>query len=236
MSASTAPMDELARLVAHLEGALDRLRHALAGLRPSSTATLPAVSATLNRLVESTEHAALRVLDEADALAADAAALRDALEAVRPWLPAGQPDAEAAWHAAAARCEGWRTRALRLAAAMEFQDLMAQQVDQILAVLDGLRARLGAALEAVGTPEPVALGHPAPTSGPAPLVPRVLSPAPGEGDRQALADALLAERARDGGPRPAPRGRRARAGERDAPRARDGRRRASRAPDDAEAG
>lgn len=109
----TAPaLATLARLAADRQQALDRLQDVAAALRPTLSATLPAVSATLHEIVRAAEHAALRVLDEAEALQADAEVLQ---------------------------------RALRLAAAMEFQDLTAQQVAHARAALEDVRARLRAA-------------------------------------------------------------------------------------------
>jgi chemotaxis regulatin CheY-phosphate phosphatase CheZ len=188
VSVPAGPMEEVARLVAHLQGAIDRFQEALASLHPSSAATLPAMSVTLNRIVESTEHAALRVLDEADALEADAAALGAALEAVRPWLP-DRLEAQAAWHQAMARCELWRTRALRLATAMEFQDLTAQQLAGVLSAVEDVRGRLQAVLDLFGAlPEAAPLAADGQPPEPLPVQP--------DRGRQAAADTLVAEHRR----------------------------------------
>lgn len=182
MSTPTGPVDELPGLMTQLRGAIERFQEALVGLLPSSAATLPALSVALSRVVETTEDAALRVLDEADALEADAAALRAALEAVRPWLPE-RPEAQAAWDQALERCETWRTRALRLAAAMEFQDLTRQQLTGVLSAVEDVRGRLQAVLDLFGATAPPAVDG----RGPEPL------PVRPDGARQAAADALLAE-------------------------------------------
>lgn len=177
----------LGQLSQSLGRMLELLQVMVSTIRPPSANTLPTVSATLSGIAEATEHAALKVLDEAEQLQEDQAKLNAALERLRAKLPAKDTVAAAAWAEAAACSNALSARALKIMAAMEFQDLTAQHIDRTVVSIEDVRERLRNVLtlfdlqvrEAV-VPDVSPIGSVRPF-------------APSE-DRQALADQILAER------------------------------------------
>lgn len=177
----------LGQLSHSLNRMLELLQVMVSTIRPPSANTLPTVSATLSGIAEATEHAALKVLDEAEALQDDQARLNASLERLRAKLPPRDTEAAAIWAEAAACSNALSARALRIMAAMEFQDLTAQHIDRTVASVEDVRERLRNVLALFdlqvresATPEPSPIG---------PVRPFTTNHA-----GQALADRLLAER------------------------------------------
>jgi len=176
----------LDQLSSSLNRMLELLQVMVSTIRPPSANTLPTVSATLSGIAQATEHAALRVLDETEALQDDQARLNAALERLRVKLPAKDTEAAATWAEAAACSNALSARALKIMAAMEFQDLAAQHIDRTLQSVEDVRQRLRNVLEIFDLQVREAAAEMSPI-GPA----RDFTPS---ADRQALADRILAER------------------------------------------
>ena len=178
----------LNHLATSLNQMMDLLQTTVDMIRPPSASTLPGMTATLSGIAQAAEHAAIQVLDEADALQEDQRRLTVALDELAKRLPTGDVDATAAWGQAAACAKALSARALTFSAAMEFQDLAAQHIGKIVVSVEDVRARLRAVLalfQAPGDqgPEYVAL----PES-------EIGSPTRPRGEGQALADKLIADR------------------------------------------
>lgn len=175
----------LGQLSKSLGRMLELLQVMVTTIRPPSANTLPTVSATLSGIAEATEHAALKVLDEAEALQDDQARLTSALERLKAKLPQRDTDAAATWAEAAACSNALSARALKIMAAMEFQDLTSQHIDRTVSSIEDVRERLRNVLaifdlqvhEVVTTDSPIGAVRP-------------FVPSPSS---QALADSILAE-------------------------------------------
>jgi chemotaxis regulatin CheY-phosphate phosphatase CheZ len=185
----TQPLNA-AEVLDQLSGALSRMLELLhtmvSTIRPPSANMLPTVSETLSGIAQATEHAALRVLDEAEALQDDQARLTGALDRLRARLPAQDTEAAATWAEAAACSTALSARALKIMAAMEFQDLTAQHIDKTVRCIEDVRTRLRAVLQLfdVQIRETV-------TPDTSPIGP--VRPFAPNHDGQALADQILAE-------------------------------------------
>jgi chemotaxis regulatin CheY-phosphate phosphatase CheZ len=177
----------LGQLSTALSRMLELLQVMVTTIRPSSANTLPTVSATLSGIAEATEHAALRVLDEAEALQEDQGRLTGALEKLRAKLPAKDTDAAVTWAEAASCSNALSARALKIMAAMEFQDLTTQHIEKTVACIEDVRGRLRNVLQLFDLQIREAVGPDTSPIGP------VQSITDNE-DKQALADSILAER------------------------------------------
>ncbi|MBI4246972.1 MAG: protein phosphatase CheZ [Candidatus Rokubacteria bacterium] len=176
----------LGQLSTSLGRMLELLQVMVTTIRPPSANTLPTVSATLSGIAEATEHAALRVLDEAEALQDDQARLTAALERLRAKLPSKDTEAAATWAEAAACSNALSARALKIMAAMEFQDLTAQHIDRTVTSIADVRERLRNVLTLFDLHVREAVLPDASPIGP-------VRPFTTNHDGQALADQLLAE-------------------------------------------
>jgi chemotaxis regulatin CheY-phosphate phosphatase CheZ len=179
--------DVLGQLSQSLSRMLELLQVMVSTIRPPSANTLPTVTETLSGIAQATEHAALRVLDEAEALQEDQARLNAALERLRAKLPARDTEAAAVWAEAAACSNALSARALKIMSAMEFQDLTAQHIGRTLTSIEDVRERLRNVLAMFDVQIREAAVEEESPIGP----PRALGTDHGG---QALADRLLAER------------------------------------------
>lgn len=178
----------LQELSACLNRMMELLQTTAGMIRPTSASTLPTVTATLSGIVRATEHAALQVLDEAEALQQDQRHLTSALDRLRAFVPAEPQDGPAALGEAATCAKSLSARAMKLMAAMEFQDLATQHIDRTVRAIDEARDRLHNVLVLFDIP------HAAEPSGPVgPASCELGDPDQAHGARQALADQLLAE-------------------------------------------
>ena len=177
-------LDQLGKALSQM---LELLQTMVATIRPPSANTLPTVSATLNGIAKATENAALRVLDEAEALQDDQVRLNKALDRLRGKLPAKDTEAAATWAEAAACSNALSARALKIMAAMEFQDLTAQHIDKVVECVEDVRARLRNVLELFDLQvRETVLPDTSPIGAVRPFTPNH--------EQQALADQILAER------------------------------------------
>ncbi len=176
----------LDQLSTSLSRMLELLQVMVATIRPPSANTLPTVSATLSGIAEATESAALRVLDEAEALQDDQARLTSALERLKTKLPPRDTEAAATWAEAAACSNALSARALKIMAAMEFQDLTSQHIDRTVNSIADVRERLRNVLAIFDLQvREVAAANDSPIGPVRPFIPCASS--------QALADSILAE-------------------------------------------
>jgi chemotaxis regulatin CheY-phosphate phosphatase CheZ len=136
----TQATDLLMELSRSVNSALGALQNAVSIVRP------PALTASLAGVVQATENAALRVLDEAEALQDDQRKLSDRLERLRVHLPAGDPEALDTWQDAIACSSALRARAMKLIAAMEFQDLASHHIAHSVRAIHDVRERLAQVL------------------------------------------------------------------------------------------
>jgi chemotaxis regulatin CheY-phosphate phosphatase CheZ len=178
----------LNHLATSLNQMMDLLQTTVDMIRPPSASTLPGVTATLSGIAQATEHAAIQVLDEADALQEDQRRLTVALDDLAGRLPKGDAEAAAAWDQASSCAKALSARAMKFTAAMEFQDLAAQHIGKIVASVEDVRARLRAVLALFQAPGEAGTPYvELPES-------EIGSPTRGRGEGQALADKLLADR------------------------------------------
>jgi chemotaxis regulatin CheY-phosphate phosphatase CheZ len=177
----------LGQLSQSLGRMLELLQVMVSTIRPPSANTLPTVTATLSGIAEATEHAALKVLDEAEQLQEDQGKLNAALERLRSKLPLKDTVAAAAWAEAAACSNALSARALKIMAAMEFQDLTAQHIDKTVTCIEDVRDRLRNVLALFDLQVREAVVSDASPIGPV----RSFTPS---AERQALADQILADR------------------------------------------
>jgi chemotaxis regulatin CheY-phosphate phosphatase CheZ len=183
---TTSAADVLGQLSQSLNRMLELLQTMVSTIRPPSANTLPTVTETLSGIAQATEHAALRVLDEAEAIQGDQVRLNAALERLRTKLPAKDTEAAAVWAEAAACSNALSARALKIMSAMEFQDLTAQHIGRTLSSIEDVRERLRNVLSLFDVRIQEVAEEAASPIGP----PRALGTDHGG---QALADQLLAE-------------------------------------------
>jgi chemotaxis regulatin CheY-phosphate phosphatase CheZ len=131
--------EELGHLSYYLEQMVHHLR-AVSDHLQGSTRKVPGVLRELRSVAELTESAAVRVLDECEALVADGQQLSALLaEAAR----AGEPGGGGVLTHARALATAVSQRALNIMTALEFQDLTAQKLQRAFAVLEEVGSRLG---------------------------------------------------------------------------------------------
>ena len=162
------------------------VRATVASVQPAANHELPSVATTLTALVQATETAAQRVLDETDALHVTRDKLRQALSQLESVTHRAGP-AERAWAEASESCEALSAHVDAIVSAMEFQDLTAQHLTATIHAVQGARAQLERLLRFIGLP---ADADAAPLRTAAKVgAPSVLAPW-----RQKLADQLVQER------------------------------------------
>src|SRR5437870_8494027 len=115
----TVPLGELLEVIKVV------VRATVASVRPAASHALPSVATTLAGLVQATETAAQKVLDETDALHATQDKLRRALERLASVTDRSDP-AGRAWREAMESCEALSAHVGAIVSAMGFQDLTAQ--------------------------------------------------------------------------------------------------------------
>jgi len=162
------------------------LRITVSCVRPASSQTLPSVASTLAALVQATETAAQKVLDETDALCATQEKLRRALAQLES-VGHRSGAASHAWQEATESCEAVAAHVGAIVSAMEFQDLTAQHLTATIRSVEGTREQLDRLLRFIGFPGDAGAEPPVRTA--AKLgAPSVLAPW-----RQRLADQLVRE-------------------------------------------
>jgi chemotaxis regulatin CheY-phosphate phosphatase CheZ len=179
-------LNQLATSLSEMVGLLEETINII---RPPSAQTLPTVTATLSGVVQAAEHAALQVLDEAEALQEDRQKLGSALEKLKSRLAADDTEGAVIVDEAGRCLQALSERSMKFMSAMEFQDLASQHIARVVESIEEVRNRLASALALFDLPELEAAG----------LVPTqstnvIGDPTRGRGDGQALADQLLAER------------------------------------------
>jgi chemotaxis regulatin CheY-phosphate phosphatase CheZ len=156
-------------------------------LTPACTETLPAVTFTITGIIQATEVAAQKVLDEVDRMVAARNDLCVALGALDPFVGVG-PEAGAACATVIEALRALSARIEPIVGAMEFQDLTAQHLRATMDAVQGLRDQLLDVLH--GLDVPVA-GEAAPVK----ITAKIGAPASSSPWRQALADQLRSARA-----------------------------------------
>ena len=151
--------------------------------------TIPALASTLTAMIQASEVAAQRVLDQTDRLGAGRQALCAALERLEPFIDQSRPEArEACQHV----IDGVRAVSEciePLVSSMEFQDLTAQHLRASIDALEALRNSLGEVLALCDVP--LVRAAEAPTR----IDARLGAPAASAHWRQAMADELINNRA-----------------------------------------
>jgi chemotaxis regulatin CheY-phosphate phosphatase CheZ len=150
--------------------------------------TLPALASTLSAMIQASEVAAQRVLDQTDRLGAGRQALCAALERLEPFIDQATPEAR---EACALVIDGVRAVSEciePLVSSMEFQDLTAQHLRASIEAVEALRGQLSEVL-ALCDSRPIEAAE-APTR----IDARLGSPAASAHWRQALADELINNR------------------------------------------
>jgi len=172
-----------------LNSLLDLLQTTVSCIRPTSNQTLPSVAMTLSGIVQATETAALKVLDETEALGSDRDRLCEALARLEPFVSTSDPAARRAWEESMESCQALSARIISITSAMEFQDLTAQHLAVTIKSVEEVRQRLLQILSLLYLPfEPEE-----PLPPPGKLTDRLGDPATLDHGHQALADQLLAE-------------------------------------------
>ena len=110
--------------------------------QPGCAETLPAVVTTLGGIIQATETAAQKVLDETDRLTRHRQALGRALATLRPMMAYADPTMKAAWNEARQAWEALAAPVLSVVSAMEFQDLTAQHLNAAIDAVTTLREGL----------------------------------------------------------------------------------------------
>ena len=174
--------DEIGQLTYYLEQGLRNLRDITEHLQGSSI-TMPSVLDDLKDVVRMTEKAAVRVLEQAEALVEDGNAATKLLADVKTKVTPAQAEVMAEpMRELGALVERSNTRAMDIMSALEFQDLTSQKVQRTFGVLEQVLLRLGKIQQLVTTE----VMPPKPAPGPARGVITDDST-----DGQALADELL---------------------------------------------
>jgi chemotaxis regulatin CheY-phosphate phosphatase CheZ len=157
--------------------------------QPACAETLPAVVNTLGGIIQATETAAQKVLDETDRLTRHRQQLGHALSALRPMMAYADPAMKAAWNEARAAWDAMAAPTLSLVSAMEFQDLTAQHLNAAIEAVTTLREGLVGCLATISVKA---------ESGAAPvrLAEKLGAPATRATWRQELADQLVDDSAR----------------------------------------
>lgn len=135
--------DEIGQLTFYLEQGLNSLRDIAEHLRGSS-GTMPSVLDDLKAVVEMTEAATVRVLEETEALVDEARAATKLLADVhRKAKAAGIEILEEPMHEIETLVDRSHQRAMAIMSALEFQDLTTQKVQHTFGVLEEVLVRLG---------------------------------------------------------------------------------------------
>ena len=161
-------------------------RKIAAVLAPACTETLPAVTFTITGIIQATEVAAQKVLDEVDRIVAARNDLCTALAGLDPFVSAG-PEAGTACTTVIEALRTLSARIEPIVGAMEFQDLTAQHLRATIDAVQDLRAQL---LEMLHGLDVEVAGQAAPGK----ITAKIGAPASSSPWRQALADQLLNER------------------------------------------
>jgi chemotaxis regulatin CheY-phosphate phosphatase CheZ len=165
--------------------------------QPACTETLPAVVHTLRGIVQATETAAQKVLDETDKLTRHRQQLGVALNTLRPMMVYADPGMRTAWNNARQAWEDMAGSALGVVSAMEFQDLTAQHLNAAIEAVTALRERLAGCLATINV-------QVASEAAPVRLAEKLGAPATRSVWKQELADQLLDDSRRSAIPDPAP--------------------------------
>lgn len=164
-----------------VESIVSTLKNAVGTIR------LP-VTESLSGVAQAAENAALKVLDEAEALQEDQSRLSTALARLRELMPADDLIALAIWQEADECSSALSARAAKFISAMEFQDLASQHINHSVDAIETVRTRLSAVLEYFGL---TVTGEQESTERPRSLA--VLGRADQvHGERQAAADEIIA--------------------------------------------
>ncbi|MGH7263530.1 MAG: hypothetical protein ACREMB_01590 [Candidatus Rokuibacteriota bacterium] len=168
-------------------GLLSLVQTTVSTLEPVAKQTLASVMFTLTGLIQATEMAAVKVLDEAEGLGNDRDRITKALARLQPYVNLSDATATRSLAEAEEGVQKLSGRVMAIMSAMAFQDLTAQHLNVAIQSLDETRARL---LELVGR-----LDVPVDSEEPAPATPaeKLTPPAPSDNSHQALADQLWAE-------------------------------------------
>lgn len=168
-------------------GLLSLVQTTVSTLEPVAKQTLASVVFTLTGLIQATEMAAVKVLDEAEGLGNDRDRITKALARLQPYVNLSDATAARVLAEAEDGVQKLSGRVMAIMSAMAFQDLTAQHLNIAIQSLEETRTRL---LELVGRLDvPVDSEEPAPPT-PAEKLPH---PAPSDNSHQALADQLWAE-------------------------------------------
>jgi chemotaxis regulatin CheY-phosphate phosphatase CheZ len=114
----------------------------IGGLVTVSRQTLPAVAFALTGLIRSTEMAANKALDEAEALGADHDRLGKALARLESCLDRSNPASRRAWADVMESNQAVGTRVIAIMSVMAFQDLTTQQLEVAIKSVEEVRAQL----------------------------------------------------------------------------------------------
>jgi chemotaxis regulatin CheY-phosphate phosphatase CheZ len=152
--------------------------------QPACAETLPAVVNTLGGIIQATETAAQKVLDETDRLTRHRQQLGRALATLRPMMAYADPTMKAAWNEARAAWDAMAAPTLSLVSAMEFQDLTAQHLSAAIEAVTTLREGLVRCLASISV---TAESEAAPVR----LAEKLGAPAARATWRQELADQIL---------------------------------------------
>jgi chemotaxis regulatin CheY-phosphate phosphatase CheZ len=135
--------DEIGQLTYYLEQGLRNLRDITEHLQGSSI-TMPSVLDDLKDVVRMTEKAAVRVLEQAEALVEDGQAATKLIADVNAKVSGVQAEMLAEpMRELGALVERSNTRAMEIMSALEFQDLTSQKVQRTFGVLEEVLLRLG---------------------------------------------------------------------------------------------
>jgi chemotaxis regulatin CheY-phosphate phosphatase CheZ len=166
--------------------AADATRKTVAALRPACAEVLPSIALTITGIVQATEVAAQKVLDQADGLTADRDRLCEALARLRRFV-VPTPEAQEACVSVVEAVHALSARIDPLIASMEFQDLSAQHLGAAIEAVQSLRERLVELLEDLGASAPR-------SQAPVRLAAKLGAAAGSSPWRQALADEIVNDR------------------------------------------
>ena len=151
--------------------------------------TLPALASTLRSMIQASEVAAQRVLDQAERLGAGRHSLCGALERLEPFIDQSTPEARETCRVVIDAVRTVSGCIEPLVSSMEFQDLTAQHLRASIEAVEALRERLTELLGPYDTP--LVSGGQAPVK----IETKLGSAAASSPWRQALADELINNRA-----------------------------------------
>jgi chemotaxis regulatin CheY-phosphate phosphatase CheZ len=168
-------------------GLLSLIQRTVSTIEPVAKQSLASVVFTLTGLIQATEMAAIKVLDEAEGLGNDRDRISKALTRIQPFVNMSEPTAASQWAEAEDGVRKLFGRVLAIMSAMAFQDLTAQHLNVAIQSLEETRGRL---LQLVAVLEvPVDIDEPVSET----LADKITNPGTTDGSHQALADQLWAE-------------------------------------------